>query len=92
MSPVLPPEWAARAHMDVDAYEAAQAAAQEQVAEGMAKQFDDAVAAQNWQLAKAHGDILQIEHPGSAAATSPSAALNPFSVSATSLMASAGGT
>ena len=47
---------------------AAQAAAKEQVAEGMAKQFDDAVAAQNWQLAKAHGDILQIEHPGSAAA------------------------
>ena len=47
---------------------AAQAAAQEQVAEAMAKQFDNAVAAQNWQLAKAHGDILQIEHPGSAAA------------------------
>ena len=47
---------------------AAQAAAQEQAAEAMAKQFDDAVAAQNWQLAKAHGDILQIEHPGSAAA------------------------
>jgi hypothetical protein len=47
---------------------AAQAAAKEQVAEGMAKQFDDAVAAQNWPLAKAHGDILQIEHPGSAAA------------------------
>ena len=47
---------------------AAQAAAKEQVAEGMAKQFDEAVAAQNWQLAKAHGDILQIEHPGSAAA------------------------
>ena len=47
---------------------AAQAAAKEQVAEAMATQFDDAVAAQNWQLAKAHGDILQIEHPGSAAA------------------------
>ena len=47
---------------------AAQAATKEQAAESMAKQFDDAVAAQNWQLAKAHGEILQIEHPGSAAA------------------------
>ncbi|HSD17304.1 MAG TPA: hypothetical protein VLC71_08625 [Thermomonas sp.] len=47
---------------------AAQAAAKEQAAEAMAKQFDDAVAAQNWQLAKGHGDILQIEHPTSAAA------------------------
>ena len=47
---------------------AAQAAAKEQAAEAMARQFDDAVAAQNWQLAKGHGDILQIEHPTSAAA------------------------
>src|SRR6478672_13182999 len=47
---------------------AAQSAAAEQAAEAMANQFDEAVAAQNWQLAKAHGDILQIEHPGSAAA------------------------
>ena len=47
---------------------AAQAAAEEQAAEAMAKQFEDAVAAQNWQLAKAHGDILQIKHPTSAAA------------------------
>lgn len=47
---------------------AAQAAAEEQQAETMAGQFDDAVAAQNWQLAKGYGDILQIEHPSSAAA------------------------
>ena len=47
---------------------AAQAAAKEQAAEAMAKQFDDAVVAQNWTLAKAHGEILQIEHPTSAAA------------------------
>lgn len=47
---------------------AAQAAAKEQAAEAMAKQFDDAVTAQNWQLAKGYGDILQIEHPTSAAA------------------------
>ena len=47
---------------------AEQAAAEEQAAEAMAKQFDAAVAAQNWQLAKGHGDILQIEHPTSAAA------------------------
>lgn len=47
---------------------AAQAAAKEQAAEAMAKQFDDAVTAQNWQLAKDYGDILQIEHPASAAA------------------------
>jgi hypothetical protein len=47
---------------------AEQAAAKEQAAEAMAKQFDAAVAAQNWQLAKGHGDILQIEHPTSAAA------------------------
>ncbi|HWS76877.1 MAG TPA: hypothetical protein VN205_00715 [Thermomonas sp.] len=55
---------------------AAQVAAREQVAEDMAKQFDDAVAAQNWQLAKAHGDILQIEHPTSAAAARVKPALD----------------
>ena len=47
---------------------AAQAAAKEQAAEDMARQFDAAVADGNWQLAKGHGDILQLEHPGSAAA------------------------
>ena len=47
---------------------AAQAAAEEQKAEAMAKQFEDAVAAQNWHLAKGYGEVLQIEHPSSAAA------------------------
>lgn len=47
---------------------AAQAAAQEQEAEKMAKQFDEAVAAQNWHLAKGYGEILQIDHPSSEAA------------------------
>ncbi|QIL19261.1 hypothetical protein [Thermomonas sp. HDW16] len=45
-----------------------QVQAQEQAAEAMAKQFEEAVAAQNWPLAKAHGDILQIRYPSSAAA------------------------
>ena len=47
---------------------AAQAAAKEQAAEAMAREFEAAVAAQNWQLARGHGDILQIEHPDSDAA------------------------
>ena len=55
------PEAAARAA-------AARAAAEEQAAETLAKQFEDAATAQNWQLAKGYGDILQIEHPASDAA------------------------
>src|SRR5690606_9132739 len=55
------PEAAARAA-------AAQAAAKEQAAEAMEKQFEDAVAAQNWRLAKGYGDVLQMDHPASAAA------------------------
>lgn len=47
---------------------AAQAAAQEQAAEDMARQFDDAVAAGNWHLAKGLGDVLLMDHPASAAA------------------------
>lgn len=47
---------------------AAHAAAQEQEAEKMAKQFDEAVAARNWHLAKGYGEILQIDHPTSEAA------------------------
>lgn len=47
---------------------AAQAAAQEQAAEDMARQFDDAVAARNWHLAKGLGDVLLMDHPASAAA------------------------
>lgn len=47
---------------------AEQAAAKEQAAEVMEKQFEDAVAAQNWRLAKGYGDVLQMDHPTSAAA------------------------
>ena len=47
---------------------AAQAQAREQAATAMEKQFEDAVAAQNWRLAKGYGEVLQIDHPTSAAA------------------------
>lgn len=47
---------------------AAQAAAQEQAAAVMEKQFDEAVAKHNWRLAKGYGDVLQMDHPGTAAA------------------------
>lgn len=47
---------------------AEQAAAKERAAEAMEKQFEDAVAAQNWRLAKGYGDVLQMDHPTSAAA------------------------
>ena len=47
---------------------AEQAAAKEQAAEAMEKQFEEAVAAQNWRLAKGYGDVLQMDHPTSAAA------------------------
>ena len=47
---------------------AAQAAAKEQAADTMGGQFDAAVAAKNWQLARGYGDVLQIDHPTSAAA------------------------
>jgi len=47
---------------------AEQAAAQEAAAEAGAKAFDDAVAQQNWSLAKAQADLLLHDHPGSAAA------------------------
>ena len=47
---------------------AAQAAAKEQAADTMGEQFDAAVAAKNWQLARGYGDVLQIDHPTSAAA------------------------
>lgn len=55
------PEAAARAAAE-------QAAAKERAAEAMEKQFEDAVAAQNWRLAKGYGDVLQMDHPTSAAA------------------------
>ncbi len=55
------PEAAARAA-------AAQAAEKEQAAAAMEKQFEDAVAARNWRLAKGYGEVLQMDHPTSAAA------------------------
>lgn len=61
---------------------AEQATAKEQAAEAMAKQFDDAVIAQNWTLAKAHGDILQIKHPTSGAAERIKPALDEIKVKA----------
>ena len=47
---------------------AAQRADREQAADAAAKQFDDAVAAQDWRMARNYGEILQVEHPTSAAA------------------------
>ncbi|MBS0227547.1 MAG: hypothetical protein JSS23_02505 [Proteobacteria bacterium] len=47
---------------------AAQQAADEQAAEAMEKQFDAAVVAQDWHLAKGYGDVLLHDHPASAAA------------------------
>ena len=47
---------------------AAQQADEEKAAEAAARQFDDAVAAQDWRMARNHGEILQVEHPASAAA------------------------
>lgn len=48
--------------------QAEQAAAREAAADKVAAQFDEAVVAGNWQLAKGYGDILLAEHPDSAAA------------------------
>ena len=47
---------------------AAQAAADERAAEDAAKQFDAQFAQHNWPLARAHGDVLLAQHPGSKAA------------------------
>jgi hypothetical protein len=47
---------------------AAQNAQQEQAADALAKQFEDAYAQQNWSLARGFGDQLLMEHPQSAAA------------------------
>lgn len=47
---------------------AERAAAAERQAETMARQFDEAVAARNWHLAKGYGDVLLMDHPASAAA------------------------
>jgi len=53
---------------DAAAQAAVQAAAREQAAAAMEKQFNDAVAAQNWRLAKGYADVLQSDYPASAAA------------------------
>lgn len=52
----------------VAAAAAAQAAVKEQAAEVVAKQFEDAYAKQDWQLARGYGDVLLMDHPQSAAA------------------------
>ncbi len=61
---------------------AAQAAAKEQAADTMGEQFDAAVAANNWQLARGYGDVLQIDHPTSAAAARVKPALEEIKVKA----------
>lgn len=53
---------------DPAAVRAAQVAAQEQEAENMAKQFDDAFAQEKWELARAYGDVLIDKFPDTAAA------------------------
>jgi len=53
---------------DPAAERAAQAAADEQAAEAMAAEFDVQFAAQRWELARAHGNVLLDKYPDSAAA------------------------
>ncbi|WP_206860242.1 hypothetical protein [Lysobacter changpingensis] len=45
----------------------AEAAAQEQAADEMAKAFEAEYGKQNWELARAHGDVLAAKYPASAA-------------------------
>lgn len=52
---------------DPKAEAAAQAAAQEQAADEMAKAFEAEYGKQNWELARAHGDVLAAKYPNSAA-------------------------
>jgi len=52
---------------DPKADAAAQAASQEQAAEEMAKAFEAEYGKQNWELARAHGDVLSAKYPASAA-------------------------
>ncbi len=54
--------------VDPQAAAQAQQAADAQAADAMEKQFEAAVAAQDWRLAKGYGEVLQHDHPGSAAA------------------------
>jgi len=53
---------------DPQAAAAAKAAASEQAAVAAAQQFEVEFAKQNWELARAHGDVLMAQHPGSQAA------------------------
>lgn len=53
---------------DPEAERASQAAAAEQAAADMARQFEENYDAENWQLAKAHGDVLLSQYPESEAA------------------------
>ncbi|MFD0738828.1 hypothetical protein ACFQZQ_05995 [Lysobacter koreensis] len=53
---------------DPQAAAAANAAASEQAAAEAAKQFEAEYAKQNWELARAHGDVLLAKYPDSAAA------------------------
>ncbi|BDU15273.1 hypothetical protein [Lysobacter auxotrophicus] len=52
---------------DPKADAAAQAAAQEQAADEMANAFEAEYGKQNWELARAHGDVLSAKYPASAA-------------------------
>jgi len=47
---------------------AAQQAQAEQAAQAQAKQFDEAFAKEDWKAARGYGDILELDHPQSAAA------------------------
>lgn len=53
---------------DPEAERARQAAATEQAAADMARQFEEHYGTENWQLAKAHGDVLLSQYPDSEAA------------------------
>src|SRR5690606_36020511 len=53
---------------DREAAAAARAEAHEQAAEEAARGFDAAVSAGEWELARAHGDVLLADYPGTAAA------------------------
>lgn len=50
---------------DPEAVAAAQAAAREQKAQEIGKQFDAQYAQRNWELARAHGEELTLTHPDS---------------------------
>lgn len=53
---------------DPAAEAAAKAAERDRAADELARLFDEQFAAGNWPLARAHGDVLLAEHPGSPAA------------------------